>query len=223
MRQRGLGACLALLSVVAGACASAQPPSPFVQGRGPVTYATGKTPARPGSTSPQAWSRASIPGHRRAASGFTTTIESTDPTLKAALARLALAETPQNHLAVAQTYRTLLINDTAYNHMKRALALDPSFAPAHDGLARIWRDWGAPHLGLGAAHRAVHCAPDWAPAHNTLGTLLEAVGDPLAARAAYQQALHLDPGATWAADNLSRVTRQLGTAGARAQTPPAER
>ena len=223
MRQRGLGACLALLSVVAGACASAPRPLPFVQGRGPVTYATGKTPAQPGSNSLQPRGRPSVPATRQAASGFTTTIESTDPTLKAALARLALAETPQNHLAVAQAYRALLISDTAYNHMKRALALDPSFAQAHDGLARIWRDWGAPHLGLGEAHRAVHCAPDWAPAHNTLGTLLEAVGDPLAARAAYQQALHLDPGATWAADNLSRVTRQLGGAGAQVRTPPGER
>jgi len=221
VRQRGLGACLALLSVVAGACASAPRPSPFVQGRGPVTYATGKTRAQPGSARPQP--ARGLPAKRQAASGFTTTIESTDPTLKAALARLALAETPQNHLAVAQAYRALLISDTAYNHMKRALALDPSFAPAHDGLARIWRDWGAPHLGLGEAHRAVHCAPDWAPAQNTLGTLLEGVGDPLAARAAYQQALHLDPGATWAADNLSRVTRQLGGAGAQVRTPPGER
>jgi len=221
VRQRGLGACLALLSVVAGACASAPRPSPVVQGRGPVTYAIGTRPAPAGS----AWPRPERgrPARRQAASGFTTTIESTDPTLKAALARLALAETPQNHLAVAQAYRALLISDTAYNHMKRALALDPSFAQAHDGLARIWRDWGAPHLGLGEAHRAVHCAPDWAPAHNTLGTLLEAVGDPLAARAAYQQALRVDPGATWAADNLGRLTRQLEAAGAQVRTPLGER
>ena len=223
MRQRGLGACLALLSVVAGACASAPRPSPFVQGRGPVIVSSGNKPRWAGADTRQPGPGRVAPSNRRSTSGFTTTIEGTDPTLRAALARLALAETPQNHLAVAQAYRTLLVSDTAYSHMKRAMALNPSFAPAHDGLARIWRDWGAPHLGLGEAHRAVHCAPDWAPAQNTLGTLLEAVGDPLAARAAYRQALHLDPGATWAADNLSRVTRQLGAAGAQVPAPPGER
>jgi Flp pilus assembly protein TadD len=75
-------------------------------------------------------------------------------------------------------------------------------AAAHDGLARIWRDWGFPHLALGDAHRAVFYAPSSAAAHNTMGTIFQALGQHTLARKAYERATTLEPRAVYALSNL---------------------
>ncbi len=66
--------------------------------------------------------------------------------------------------------------DAAYDHFKAALRLEPTDAASFDGLARIWRDWGLPNLGLGDAHRAIYYAPASATVYNTLGTILLSLG-----------------------------------------------
>ena len=40
------------------------------------------------------------------------------------------------------------INDQAHEHFSAAVKLDAKDAASWDGLARIWRDWGFPHLAL---------------------------------------------------------------------------
>lgn len=131
-----------------------------------------------------------------------TTIETTDPTLAAAVASLqAFPSAPALDLVAAE-YARLGILDAAYDHYRRAVALEPRDATAHDGLARIWRDSGLPHLGLGDARRAVYFAPWSAEAHNTLGTLLHALGQRRLARQAYERSLALDPEAAYALNNL---------------------
>lgn len=131
-----------------------------------------------------------------------STVEAQDPELTAALAELAVIGEPAQHRRVAERFRQLKILDAAYDHFARARTLDPTDAAAHDGLARIWRDWGFPHLGLGDASRSVYYAPTWAPAHNTLGTILAALGRAEEARRAYEHARALDPGAAYIRSNL---------------------
>ena len=75
-------------------------------------------------------------------------------------------------------------------------------ATAHERLARIWRDWGVPHLALSDISRAVYYAPTSASARNTLGTILQSLGQRAEARRAYMAALARDEKAAYAYNNL---------------------
>lgn len=130
------------------------------------------------------------------------TVESWDPRLSAVLLALALRPTAEQHRRVALEYRRLNILDRAYAHLDEAIRMDPQDAAAFDARARIWRDWGAAHLGLADASRAVRLAPGSAAAANTYGTLWQALGNIDEARRWYERALMLEPGATFAMNNL---------------------
>ena len=80
--------------------------------------------------------------------------------------------------------------------------LAPSDAAAFDSMARIWRRWRAPHLGLADAWRAVGFAPRSPVPRNTLGTLLFDLGRVSEAREQFVRALELDGGAIYALRNL---------------------
>lgn len=129
-------------------------------------------------------------------------VEAADPRLRDALDRLAIAETSDRRHAAAAAYLHAGIVDKAFDQFTAALRLDRTDAAAHDGLARIWRDWGFPHLGLPDAHRAVYYASRSAAARNTLGTLFQALGLTAEARRAYEAAVSLDAGAAYALSNL---------------------
>ncbi len=135
------------------------------------------------------------------------TAETQDPALAAALLRLAVIPTPEQHRAVADEYRRLGILDTAFDHLSAATRLDPRDAAAYDARARIWRDWGFPELGMGDSARAVFYAPRSAAAHNTRGTLLAAAGLTEEAQREFETALALDPNASFARANLCRLVR----------------
>ena len=139
---------------------------------------------------------------RPAPNGSVATLEAQDPLLSAALLDLSLRAGPEQHRRVAARFHALGILDAAHDHYSRARTLDPADSAAHEGLARIWRDWGFPHLGLGDALRSVHYAPDRASAHNTLGTILTRLGRLLEARRAYERARALDPRAAYVLNNL---------------------
>jgi tetratricopeptide (TPR) repeat protein len=141
---------------------------------------------------------------------LTRTLETWDPELAAALAVLAGAPTAENHRRVAQEYRRVHVLDMAHAHLTAAVGLDGSDAAAYDGLARVWRDFGFPALGLGDAYRAVYLAPASPAAENTLGTLLQATGHVREARDRYSRALQLDPQASYALNNLCYASVMLG-------------
>jgi tetratricopeptide (TPR) repeat protein len=105
-------------------------------------------------------------------------------------------------MAVGDRYRALGILDMAYEHYLRASQIDRTYAPAYEGLARVWRDWGFPAMGAADASRAVFYAPGSASAHNTWGTVLAATGYSDDARRQYQRAVELDAGAAYAWNNL---------------------
>jgi Flp pilus assembly protein TadD len=142
------------------------------------------------------------PARAAATRTFALTVEAQDPELAAVLLEMKVLPSAEQHLRAATRYRQLEILDAAYDHYQLALHLDPQNAEAYGGLARIWRDWGFPHLGLGDASRSVYYAPLSAAAHNTLGTILAALGRGAEARAAYQRALELDRRAAYALSNL---------------------
>ena len=130
------------------------------------------------------------------------TVEATDPGLRDALAAHLAAPSAATARPVAEAYARLDIFDRAHQFYQQILQLQPDDAGAHDGLARLWRDAGFPHLGLPDSHRAVFYAPDSPIARNTLGTVLQALGHWTAARQEYERALALDPGASYALNNL---------------------
>jgi len=129
-------------------------------------------------------------------------VEKENAGLRAALHALEAGPTPIRYRRVAEAYREAGVLDKAYDFFVAARNLDSRDAAAYDGLARIWREWGSPHLGLGDASRAVYYAPRSAPAHNTLGMLLDMVGQRAAAKRAFERALTLDPDAAYTWTNL---------------------
>ena len=140
------------------------------------------------------------------------TLEETDPVLSAALKTLAAATTAENLYEVGAAYHRRGLLDQAHGYYMRAIRLNPRYADAHEGVARLWRDWGFPQLGLGDAHRAIYYAPASASARNTLGTLLHAVGLRQAAREAYREAISLDHEAGYAFNNLCYLSFVEGKA-----------
>ena len=130
------------------------------------------------------------------------TLEAQDERLSAVLLVLAVAPRAETHRQAAIEYRRLGVLDKAHEHFSNAVRLDRSDAVSYDALARIWRDWGAAHLGLADAYRAVHYAPNSAAAANTLGTLLQAMENFEGAKLWYARAIHLDKNAWYALNNL---------------------
>jgi Tfp pilus assembly protein PilF len=120
------------------------------------------------------------------------TVEASQPDLTRALVAVAARPSAAGHRAVAAHYARLGIVDVAHEHLSAAVKLDPRDAEAWVGLARIWRDWGLPHLALPDAYRALHAAPDWPVVHNTIGSILQALGRHEAARASFEKALALE-------------------------------
>lgn len=130
------------------------------------------------------------------------TLEAQDPVLAKALLLLEAAPSAARHRAVAEAYIRLGISDQALEHLSAAVKLEPRDAGSWDQIARIWRDWRLPHLGLTDAHRAVYFAPASPVVHNTLGTVLHALGRHTEARAEFERSLQLDPAAAYALNNL---------------------
>jgi Flp pilus assembly protein TadD len=130
------------------------------------------------------------------------TLESRDPELTAAIAAAKAFPSPRHYVDVAAIYHRHHVLDKAYDYNRMALSLSPHDGDAYEGLARVWRDWKAPQLGIGDAYRAVAFEPMSPSAQNTLGTVLQALGDRAAARRAYKRAALLDPKADYAFNNL---------------------
>jgi tetratricopeptide (TPR) repeat protein len=155
---------------------------------------------------------AATPNERPVPGLLSQTIESTDSQLAGALLASAVLPSAAAYRRVAREYRRVGVLDQAHEYFGRAVKLDPTDAASYEALARIWRDWGTPALGLADAYRAVHYAPDSPSAANTLGTMLQALGYAADAKEWYGRALALDPHAWYALNNLcyaAIMTREL--------------
>ena len=207
---RRLGFVLAV-TVIAGACASADPSlsSRFIRQGTPSVDLGG-----PRQVSTRAADRTALLLRDRLAHpppAALASLEGSDPALKQALAGLA-ASTPssEQYLAVAASYVRRGVLDRAHDYLTRSLAINGPNVAVYDALARLWRDWGQPGEGLPHAYRAVYLDPRSPVAHNTLGTLLYRLGRPVDARASFTRALELDRTAWYALANLCHVDMAAG-------------
>lgn len=137
-------------------------------------------------------------------------LESHDPALRSALAKLLAAPTHQHHLAVAEHYLRSGVYDRAHDYLEQSLRFNGPDPVMLEALARLWRDWGQPGEGLSHAHRAIYLAPRSPSAHNTLGTLLYHLGSRADARESFTRALALDPSAWYALANLCYMNMAAG-------------
>jgi len=198
--------CLVLVSGVVGCATRSAPPSvrsaPAAHTQGPPDDSLAVYMDKVRAKSERA----------RPAANQVATVEATDPSLAEALLAVKVQPTAASHRTVAAAYVRLGVLDVAHEHFSAAVALDPTDAASWDGLARIWRDWGFPHLALSDAYRAVYYAPESPTVHNTLGTVLQALGQRAAARAQFEQALAFDVTAAYALSNLCYAWRLEGNA-----------
>ena len=144
--------------------------------------------------------------------------EQWSPTLAAALSRNSAFPTVQSQLELAHAYYSIGILDKASDLYEAVARREPRQAAAWDGLARIWRDWGYPQIGLGDAHRAVWADPRSPAARNTLGTILVLLGKSREAKEQFARAALLDPAAAYAQYNLGLTCVALGHFGEAAES-----
>jgi tetratricopeptide (TPR) repeat protein len=208
------GAFLSVLALLTAGCASAHGGAPATrQTPGvPALPADEKNAAMAGNVAPPTDTpevRFGVPRAKTLASGAEYA-ERWLPDLGAALARQSASPTVEHEVGLAHAYRDAGILDQAYDHYEAAAHLDPHESAAWDGLARIWRDWGYPQLGLGDAYRAVWADQRSAVARNTLGTILQLLGRHQDASEQFARAVTLDPRAAYAHYNLAVACATLG-------------
>jgi len=187
---------LALLVCLAAGCAAHRSPdlSGVVIQRSEPTSAKGATFDAPGmngapqpagdstGAGPQAALDPRLREPPRPKTSTLPTLETTNAGLGAALAALKRHPTADAYVAVGEAYHRLGVFDEAEENFRLALRLKARSAAASEGLARVWRDWGWPQIGLPYAYRALSAAPRSPSVENTLGTLLFILGNPEAAR-----------------------------------------
>jgi tetratricopeptide (TPR) repeat protein len=175
---------------------------------GAVVHAAGQRPADPGKEV----------ATQRAEGPKADNVETTDAVLAEALGRLRASHSAASLAAVGHRYAELGLRDTAFRYFSESVAVDPSYAPAYDGEARLWRDAGYLDRALGSAHRATYFAPRSPEAWNTFGTIVQELGRHDDAANAFRRALALDSTATYAKTNLC----YLALLGGRTDTAAAE-
>jgi tetratricopeptide (TPR) repeat protein len=92
---------------------------------------------------------------------------------------------------------------------RRALALDPRSAPAHNDLGNLLARTHRPEAAAEEYRKAIALHPT-AEAYNNLGSMAAGVGDLSAAEADYRAAVKLRPGFADAHANLANVLAQRG-------------
>ena len=143
------------------------------------------------------------------------TIESSNPALARALLLLAMHESSRDSSAGRRRVPERAgVLDYAYRHYQRAAVLEPCDAVSYDGMARLWRDWGMPDLGL------ERCLSRAALQSEVGGDLQHARHDSRGARAAGRRArgptrarVALDPRAAFALNNLCYLELDAGQTG----------
>ena len=104
--------------------------------------------------------------------------------------------------------------EISIRHYRRAIDLDPSFAPAWSGLAdchttRASRGMAPPAEAtaeaMAAARKALELDESLAEAHAVIGSLLTHLGDPAGAERSLLRAIELNPGSAFAYQIIGRV------------------
>ncbi len=102
-------------------------------------------------------------------------------------------DTPRNHYNLANALADEGRADEAITHYRRAIAGDPSLAPAHFNLGNLLMARAEVDAAIDEFRAAVKAKPDFAAADVNLGHALEAKGRMDDAMTAYRQAFAVDP------------------------------
>jgi DNA-binding winged helix-turn-helix (wHTH) protein/tetratricopeptide (TPR) repeat protein len=100
--------------------------------------------------------------------------------------------------------------DTARRHYERAIALDPTYAPAHQWLSHLLHAQGRTREALVQARLAAEADPVSAPIGDNLADSLLAAGQPEEALTQIDRTIELDGGYALVHLNRSRALLQLG-------------
>jgi Flp pilus assembly protein TadD len=100
--------------------------------------------------------------------------------------------------------------EEAVAHYERAVAADPTYAPAYSNLGAALSALGRIDAGKRAYQRALELNPDFADAHFNLGNALRREGDAAGAAAAYEHALALSPASVETLTALADVEAARG-------------
>jgi tetratricopeptide (TPR) repeat protein len=114
------------------------------------------------------------------------------------------------YFRLGKIYHDFRIYDEAQRYYQKAIQLEPKNAAYHEYFARLWRDWGAPDLGINSAQQALQLKPDAPEGWNTLGTLYDRMGKRKQAVESYQKALAADPNLDYVYSNLCFTYLQDG-------------
>ncbi|MFM8525471.1 MAG: DUF6165 family protein [Cyanobacteriota bacterium] len=94
--------------------------------------------------------------------------------------------------------------------LRNALAMDPSFADAHNNLGIALRRSGDPDAAIQSFRKALELNPQFPDAHNNLGLIFQEKGDIQTAITFYHKTLELSPGNSEALNNLGLALHGLG-------------
>ena len=108
------------------------------------------------------------------------------------------------------TLKQLGRNADALAPMRKAVALAPGDAEAHNNLGATLRDLGRFGEAAACSRRALLIRPDFAEAHCNLGNALKDLGQLDEAVASYQRALAIKPDYAMALSNLGNALADLG-------------
>jgi Flp pilus assembly protein TadD/4-amino-4-deoxy-L-arabinose transferase-like glycosyltransferase len=100
--------------------------------------------------------------------------------------------------------------DTVIDSYRRALEVDPAYAPAYSNLGAALQRGGQPEQALPYLQRAVALQPDFGTYHYNLGIVLAALGDAAGAESAYRRAVACDPPNAEAYNNLGGIAFARG-------------
>lgn len=106
------------------------------------------------------------------------------------------------YFRLGKAYHQFRVYEEAQRFYQKAIQLEPENASYHEQFGRLWRDWGAPELGINSVQQALQLKPEAAEAWNTLGTVHDKMGRRKQAQAAYLRALAIDPGLDYVHSNL---------------------
>jgi len=106
--------------------------------------------------------------------------------------------------------RALGRHDEAVTCLKKALEVQPDYAPAHYNLGFALYNKGDLEGAIAEYRTALRFQPDLGPAHNSLGAALDVKGDLDGAIAEYRRALRLRPDDAYAHNNLGLALYNKG-------------
>jgi tetratricopeptide (TPR) repeat protein len=138
-------------------------------------------------------------------------VEEHDPTLASLIEKEKSDPTnAENHFQIASIYHRYRIFDVAYSEYQKAIERDAGNPVFYEGLGRLWRDSGAPQLGISVLEKALQLKSDLVEAWNSLGTIYDEVGNFAQAQHCYLKALESDPSLDFVHNNLCFSYLQIG-------------